>query len=73
MMEITITLQERNIFLLDAAINIFDLSKDKRPNIKRTISAEQVRELYEVIADLWQHLYQLHAVVFQPPRLQTSF
>src|SRR2546423_872115 len=48
-----LSLQERSLYLLDAAKNILDVPKAKWADIRRTISGEQVRELYQVISDLW--------------------
>jgi hypothetical protein len=39
--------------VLDAAINIFDLSPEKWNTVRKTISAEQVRAIYEVVAEVW--------------------
>lgn len=48
------SLKERNLLLVDAVLDIFG-AKRKIPWIKvrQEISGNQVRELYEVIADLW--------------------
>lgn len=48
------TLRERNLILLNAAIDIFGLTRGAEwKDVKRTIASDQIRELYKVVATLW--------------------
>lgn len=50
----TPTLHERNLILLTAIFDIFGLTRGvKWEDVKRNIAAEQIRELYKVVASLW--------------------
>jgi len=69
-----LTLHERNIYLLDAATNSFDLSKTNRADIWRTISEQQVRELYEVVSDLWHPKTDIAELLPSPsPELRAMY
>jgi hypothetical protein len=50
----SLSLRERNLVVLNAVADIFDLAKaNDWGEVKRRISDNQVRELYEVVARLW--------------------
>jgi hypothetical protein len=61
-----LSLHESNLVILDAAINIFDLRIENWNTIRRTISAPQVRDLYQVVADVWHPDMEYSEIVPEP-------
>jgi hypothetical protein len=59
-------LYDRNIVILEAAYNIFDLSFSNWSNIRRTISPEQIRDLYQVVADVWHPAIDFVSILPEP-------
>ena len=68
-------LQGRNVGFLDALVNIFQLDKvSSWEDIRRNITPEQVKLMYEQYAWFWPHQTDLFSIAHLPPdRLRTLF